>query len=654
MKKALYLFKPFCIILIFLSILGIESNAQSWEALNPIPFRNHHSNGLSYDGKAYIIQGEYLGSGPNASPNNLWEYNPVDDSWTTIGQFPGPSRGFAIGDEWDGKYYYGFGSSADASGSGLNDLWVFDPVDQSFTELPECPCQGRAHPALVAQNGKIFMGAGSGNNGNLDDWWEFDLSTQIWTQKPDIPGAARHHPFFFGVDNKVYVGGGHVTNWIEWDMDTETWATIDNLPGGRVAGTQLSYNNKGLILAGDDQFHNELPADQTFMIYDPQTAEWEYMPPLPDASRWAPSSFILDDELYFFGGWGYGGANDYLLWKFDLAIIDCLPPNGLNVLNLTETTADLFWQTNATAALSDTLKWRVEGDPVWNDIPNPQAVYSLTGLEPCQLYEFKIVSACSSIESSSDTYRFVTKSCGACIDLDFCTIPNGLAGATEFIQEVSINGYTNTSGSNGGYGNFLVPEPESVQVGETFELTLTPGFSGGSTLALSFSAWIDFNADGSFASNEKVLFELLEGGEVSKNIMIPDSAVAGITRMRILYGNILPSSPCNNGTFETGEMEDYCLNIESLIDVNGINNGKNKFSIQPNPVSNSFHIIGNIPSNKSYTISIIDVMGKTVQSINNFDLSKEIDLTSFSNGIYFLKIEDGSELISSLRIVKQN
>ncbi len=166
------------------------------------------------------------------------------------------------------------------------------------------------------------MGSGSAANGDLDDWWEFDIQTETWTQKPDIPGGDRHHPFQFGIDGYMYVGGGHVYNWLRFDPATDTWENINDIPEGRVAGSQFSYNGMGYLLGGDDAFHQHVPNEQTFMRYDNQLDEWEILPALPNGSRWAPSSFIIENELFFFGGISDLINNDASLWKFDLSSLD--------------------------------------------------------------------------------------------------------------------------------------------------------------------------------------------------------------------------------------------------------------------------------------------------------------------------------------------
>ncbi|MFT4661077.1 MAG: N-acetylneuraminic acid mutarotase [Patiriisocius sp.] len=309
-------------IALLISVLFMSAglSAQEWIELNDPPIHKHHSNGFVYEGKAYIMEGIYDDDGPDNISNEMWEYDIATDSWTELENFPGESRSIAIGDDWNGKYYYGFGRMGGFSGY-FNDLWEFDPEDLSFTQLPSCPCEGRSHPALIAHNDKIFMGTGSGPDGNMDDWWEYDISTQVWSQKPGIVDS-RHHPYFFSIDDNVYVGGGHASTWWQYNPAAEEWNAIDNLPLGRVAGTQFDYNGKGYVLAGDDAFHDHLATSETFMRYDADTDEWEYLPPLPNGSRWAPSSFVWEDFIYYFGGLNFDDLSDVSMWKFDLSNLD--------------------------------------------------------------------------------------------------------------------------------------------------------------------------------------------------------------------------------------------------------------------------------------------------------------------------------------------
>ncbi len=712
--------------------INIHLSAQSWEQLNDVPFFDDHSNGFGFNGKAYIIKG----SPNNNDINQVWEYDPNMDAWTQFDDFPGAGRVVAIGDDWNGKYYFGFGYNPTGF---LNDLWEFDPVDGSFTQLPSCPCIGRTHPALIAHNDKIMMGSGSTEDGDIDDWWEYDMTTQVWTQKQNIPGGGRHHPFFFGIDNSVYVGGGHRNNWIKYNLDTEEWTAIDDAPQGRVAGSQLNYNGKGYLIGGDDANHDHVPDFETFMSYNPQSEEWEYLPPLPNGSKWAPSSFIINDALYFFGGYSSNIENDVSFWKFDLSTIECLPPQNLNAINVTDTYAELFWSSNQNAD-SDTLKWRAVGASTWNEVSNPQSVYALSDLQVCQEYEFLIITVCGEDVTYSDTYtfstdgccvnpiltinsissstaalewtdilaaqnydirwkpieestwstaninntlyeltnltactdyecqiktvctnnqiefsesiHFLTKGCGSCIDEEFCPVSEYLDGSDGYINEVRINDYVNTTGNDGGYGNYAVPNTEPILIGETFTLTVDPVYD---FFELNLTVWLDLNANTIFENNEVVLQEEFVSNEISRNILIPTSATPGLSRMRILYGLNDTAFPCNEeDEFEWGEAEDYCISLTTeTTSSHNLTNNKDKVFAYPNPFKNTLQFSSNEQQGKRYQLRFVNVMGKTIQTLENVDLANEIDMSALPVGIYFLMIEDEANFSQTIKLVKQ-
>ena len=110
----------------------------------------------------------------------------------------------------------------------------------SWTALAPCPCAARAHPALVAHNGKVFVGLGRSASGDMKDWWEYDMSLNSWSQKSDLPSLKRHHPYQFGIDNKIYTGLGHgsgiFNNWFGYDITNETWDRNDVFTWRRSCG----------------------------------------------------------------------------------------------------------------------------------------------------------------------------------------------------------------------------------------------------------------------------------------------------------------------------------------------------------------------------------------------------------------------------------
>ncbi len=634
-------------ILLLFFIFSITCLFGQWTQLNDAPFVNHHTNGFGINGKAYSIQGiSEIVDGQEG--NMLWEYDPQVDTWTALGLAPSIARGYAIGDDMDGKYYFGFGFDR-------RDVWEFDPETLEFTELPPCPGVTRGHPAFIAHNDKIFMGAGSGDAGNLNDWWVYDFATATWEQKANMPGERRHHPYQFAIDDAVYVGGGHRGNWIKWDINAETWTAIDDFPGSRVAGTQFSYNGKGFVLSGDLEDHTPL-VEKNFLMYDPAGDEWYELPFESSMHRWAGSSFIIGDDLFYFGGFGANpGGNDLNMWKFDLTTVKCLAPTRVLTTEITDNTAGLFWSEGPSGA-TDHFQWREVGG-AWTTVETSESLYTLENLEGCTDYEFRVHINCGADgDSYSEIESFTTTGCGACIDNDFCDL-GVYSSLSAYLNSVSIDAYTNVSENNDGYGIFTNSNGVEIGKGGSFDLTYEPVISGFNQ-SHYMKVWIDSNADGEFGDEELILDELIETGDgATRTLQVSEDALEGLTRLRVILNLDDISSPCNNPGIQKGEVEDYCVTI-----VEGPTSIKTAFDLLSDQVSvfpNPFH--DNIQIDLSNLENVESVSLENIHGVNM--LSRTLDAKAkdqlilptgqVPNGIYLLRLfaTDGSQ-IASKKIVR--
>jgi N-acetylneuraminic acid mutarotase len=301
---------------------------QTWETAASLPASagvRHHPITFSVGGLGYLVGG--------ATPTILnlgdfYSYNPDTDSWTTLPDFPGLSRGYTQGIASDTKGYVGFGFHYDEvtfEEYFLNDLWEFDPVTGDWTELAPFPGAARYHPAIVYLDNKIYVGVGQNDLGDLKDWWVYDISANTWTEKTEFPASERHHPFYFAIGEYVYVGFGHhateiYNDFYRYDPVTDTWTTMASLPEqGRVAGTQFSYNGNGYILSGQGETHINLPTGE-FWEYNPLTDSWLELTAHPGGGRWAPGSFMIDSKVYLTCGQANEGeTKDMIVYDFDLS-----------------------------------------------------------------------------------------------------------------------------------------------------------------------------------------------------------------------------------------------------------------------------------------------------------------------------------------------
>lgn len=305
---------------LLLSLLTFNTQAQQaqWVSKNAsLATQRHHGVTFNVGGDVYLISGTTAASNPLGT-DNFYRYIPESDSWIELNRFPGGARSYAYAGVHNDKAYFGFGSNDNITF--FNDLWEFDPVTQDWIQLSSCPCEGRTHPAFVVQQGKVFVGLGGGRFNDLNDWWEYEIETDTWTQRPSLPGPPRHHPFHFAAGDNVYAGCGHqgfnfYNDWYRYDLSTNTWTQMNNHPGGpRVAGQEFSHNGYGYVISGDGNNHFNL-AEGEFWKYNHEDDTWTRLPNHPTGNspdgrggRWAPGAFVLNDQVYFFGGVNRGGG----------------------------------------------------------------------------------------------------------------------------------------------------------------------------------------------------------------------------------------------------------------------------------------------------------------------------------------------------------
>lgn len=280
----------------------------------------HHPITFSLNGFGYVM----AGSSDTEDLQDLYKYDPIADSWTQLPDFPGGQRGFSYGVTSGDKAYVGFGATRiNETTIRYFDLWEFDADSEAWTQLADCPCSGRRHPALVATSTHIYVGLGGDSQGNQNDWWAYEIATDTWEQKADFPSRERHHPYYFAIDDIPYVGFGHgaaiYNDFYSYDPSSDEWSYVNFIPSqGRVAGTQFSYGGKGYALSGDGDTHENLPTGE-FWEFDPSNKSWTRLEPHPGIGRWAPGNFLIENQVFFLGG-----ETDFLhndMWTYTLEFV---------------------------------------------------------------------------------------------------------------------------------------------------------------------------------------------------------------------------------------------------------------------------------------------------------------------------------------------
>ena len=202
--------------------------------------------------------------------------------------------------------------------------------------------------------------------------------------------------------------------------------------------------------------------------------------------------------------------------------------------------------------------------------------------------------------------------------------------------------------------------------GSTYNLTLIFEVNGG----CGYGVWIDYNHNNIFETSEKISGTTVDNSlnissstTINQNVTIPLTAMTGITRMRVriveddnytMGTNGYSILPCNASTSTTdvmdwGETEDYSINLTAALGLDEVNQ-VGKLIVYPNPVTTIINVKLDITD--KIIFKIVNLKGEEIQigTINNTE--KQINVSTLSDGIYFLQLFDNNKLLGQQKIVK--
>ncbi len=120
----------------------------------------------------------------------------------------------------------------------------------------------------------------------------------------------------------------------------------------------------------------------------------------------------------------------------------------------------------------------------------------------------------------------------------------------------------NNSSANQTYNNYTALAPAQIRRGVSYPISLSIIFSDGGFSGKA-NAYIDYNQNGVWDLPGELAFSAQYNGNgnttVTGSVNVPDSALFGLCRMRIVVDNNNNAFPC--GSYSYGETEDYTVNI---------------------------------------------------------------------------------------------
>jgi hypothetical protein len=214
--------------------------------------------------------------------------------------------------------------------NGSQGFWEYDPVNDEFKKLTDFPGSARNGGNGFVINNKIYFGTGNGNYINLKDFWEYNISSGLWIQKSDFAGQERVGSITFSTNGNGYLGGGiyyesFVCNhpfddfW-KYNAINDTWSRIPSfmekdsssvygitsgisVVEGSLAYIGLGWNNTSSPPGEDGQ-------DQRWFVYNALTNSWNQLAYFPKSRNFqnaiafnlngVPYVKTVASDFYFF------------------------------------------------------------------------------------------------------------------------------------------------------------------------------------------------------------------------------------------------------------------------------------------------------------------------------------------------------------------
>ncbi|MEO8588833.1 MAG: S8 family serine peptidase [Flavobacteriales bacterium] len=328
----------------------------------------------------------------------------------------------------------------------------------------------------------------------------------------------------------------------------------------------------------------------------------------------------------------------------------CTTPTGLTAGFIGEDLANVFW-TDVLAADSFEVQYRPVTGGAWNTITGITGAFTeIPGLTPCTTYEVQVRTVCDGPATEwSSSISFHTLGCGACVDNTFCP-SEGSDTSDEFIDRVHLGAIDNTSGNNGGYGDFTDLSTD-ITIGLPTALTLTPGY-GAFTFNEYFTVWMDLDHDGQFATPAERVFDpgTTTTTALSGNLTVPLGAIVGPTRMRVIMQyDAAVANGCVSFTY--GETEDYCVNLLEYVGM--AEAGQNAVvRVYPSPADDALFIdLDGAFAGRTLMLVAYDYSGRAVTHTPLLSDRATVDTADLANGLYHYRITDGDRTVANGRFV---
>ncbi|MFH0896099.1 MAG: kelch repeat-containing protein [Bacteroidota bacterium] len=244
---------------------------------------------------------------------DTWE----DLNWVINTSFIERNRGTAF--TLDNLSYFGLGM--DNLNNDLNDIWCFDPQQNTFTQKADF-IGGARNSCCSFQHGNYgFIGFGEGGGTYYGDIYRYNPAGNVWEYWKDV-GYQASYMSSFVIDDYFYFGMGIKSS----SFSTEFYRihiptcsspeTLIDFPGFPRGG-HVSFSVAGRGFVGLGSKDDNVTTLNDFWMYDPGSGNWTQLDNYPGMSRFSPICFVINDIAYV-----GGGAETYAGMQYDFYYFD--------------------------------------------------------------------------------------------------------------------------------------------------------------------------------------------------------------------------------------------------------------------------------------------------------------------------------------------
>lgn len=267
----------------------------------------------------------YLGTGADqlGFKKSLFKYNTGTDNWTQEASLGGPSgdgynRASAISFVCNNKLYVGLGQGSIPF---MNDLWEYNPISDTWTQKANFIGSARRQAVGFAIQNLGYAGTGEDLNGPTDDFYQYSPAFNNWQQVSSFPGGIRKGAVGFTMGDQAYVGtgddnNGYKNDFYQYEPTTDSWIQKSNFPSTpRTGAVGWGVFPNAYIATGYD---NTLNFKKDVWAYNYFFDAWQQQTDLIGPARSNAVAFTIGNTAYL----GTGFNNDWLddFYKYDATL----------------------------------------------------------------------------------------------------------------------------------------------------------------------------------------------------------------------------------------------------------------------------------------------------------------------------------------------